>query len=137
MLSNADVTPVILRELKAMGVKLAIDDFGIGYSSLSTCGSFRSISSRLRSFIEEVVLDEDDAAITSAIISMARALNLKTVAEGVENDAQACFLRAHHCDQLQGYLFKPMTASDVAELLLMRVLPADGPSANTLSDKVF
>ncbi len=139
LLSNADVTPVILRELKAMGVKLAIDDFGIGYSSLSYLRQFPVDKLKIdRSFIEEVVLDEDDAAITSAIISMARALNLKTVAEGVENDAQACFLRAHHCDQLQGYLLaKPMTASDVAELLLMRVLPADGPSANTLSDKVF
>ena len=90
LLSNAEVTPIILRELKAMGVKLAIDDFGIGYSSLSYLRQFPVDKLKIdRSFIEEVAIDEDDAAITSAIISMAKALNLKTVAEGVKNDAQA------------------------------------------------
>ena len=58
-----------------------------------------------RSFIRDVVANPDDAAITTAIISMARSLNLKVIAEGVEDEAQMSFLRAHQCDEIQGYYF--------------------------------
>ncbi|HEY5176471.1 MAG TPA: EAL domain-containing protein [Terriglobales bacterium] len=119
LLSNADVMFPVLEELRAMGLKLAIDDFGTGYSSLSYLKQLPVSKLKIdRSFVRDVALNPDDAAITAAIISMAKALNLKVIAEGVENESQMSFLRAHHCDQIQGYYFsKPLTADQVAEKL--------------------
>jgi EAL domain-containing protein (putative c-di-GMP-specific phosphodiesterase class I) len=115
LLTNADVTSSVLQELKAMGLKLAIDDFGTGYSSLSYLKQFPVSKLKIdRSFIRDVAGNSDDAAITTAIISMARSLNLKVIAEGVENEAQMSFLRAHQCDEIQGYYFsKPLAADEV------------------------
>jgi EAL domain-containing protein (putative c-di-GMP-specific phosphodiesterase class I) len=71
-----------------------------------------------RMFIRDVALKPDDAAITTAIISMAKSLNLKVIAEGVENEAQMSFLRAHDCDEIQGYYFsKPLTPEKAADKL--------------------
>ena len=95
LLADADVTFSVIQELKAMGLTLAIDDFGTGYSSFSYLKQFRV--SRLKidsSFIRDVAVNPDDAAITAAIISMAKSLHLKVIAEGVENEAQMSFLRA-------------------------------------------
>jgi EAL domain-containing protein (putative c-di-GMP-specific phosphodiesterase class I) len=119
LLSNADVMFSVLQELKKMGVKLAIDDFGTGYSSLSYLRQFPVSKLKIdRSFVRDVAVNPDDAAITTAIISMARGLNLKVIAEGVENEAQMSFLRAHHCDEIQGYYFsKPLTVDKVADKL--------------------
>jgi diguanylate cyclase (GGDEF)-like protein/PAS domain S-box-containing protein len=119
LLSNADVTSSVLQELKAMGLKLAIDDFGTGYSSLSYLKHFPVSKLKIdRSFIRDVAVNPDDAAITTAIISMAKSLNLKVIAEGVENEAQMSFLRAHQCDEIQGYYFsKPLTVDKVADKL--------------------
>jgi diguanylate cyclase (GGDEF)-like protein/PAS domain S-box-containing protein len=119
LLSSADVTFPVLQELKDMGLSLAIDDFGTGYSSLSYLKRFPVSKLKIdRSFVRDVALNPDDAAITTAIISMARSLNLKVIAEGVENEAQMSFLRAHHCDEIQGYYFsKPLAAIDVAAKL--------------------
>jgi diguanylate cyclase (GGDEF)-like protein/PAS domain S-box-containing protein len=119
LLSNADVTFSVLRELKAMGLKLAIDDFGTGYSSLSYLRQFPVNKLKIdRSFVRDVAVNPDDAAITTAIISMAKSLSLKVIAEGVENEAQVSFLRTHHCDEIQGYYFsKPLTLDDVAAKL--------------------
>jgi diguanylate cyclase (GGDEF)-like protein/PAS domain S-box-containing protein len=115
LLSNADVMFLVLRQLKAMGVRLAIDDFGTGYSSLSYLKRFPV--GRLKidaSFIRDVPLNSDDAAITVAIISMGKSLNLKVIAEGVENEAQMSFLRTQRCDEIQGYYFsKPLAVDDV------------------------
>jgi EAL domain-containing protein (putative c-di-GMP-specific phosphodiesterase class I) len=67
-----------------------------------------------RSFIRDVAVNPDDAAITTAIISMAKSLNLKVIAEGVEDEAQMSFLRAHQCDEIQGYYFsKPLAVDEV------------------------
>jgi len=119
LLSNADVTFSVLQELKAMGLKLAIDDFGTGYSSLSYLKHFPVGKLKIdRSFIRDVAVNPDDAAITTAIISMAKSLNLLVIAEGVENEAQMSFLRTHHCDEIQGYYFsKPLTVDAAADKL--------------------
>jgi EAL domain-containing protein (putative c-di-GMP-specific phosphodiesterase class I) len=120
LLSNSDMMFSVLQELKKMGLKLAIDDFGTGYSSLSYLKQFRV--NRLKidcSFIRDIATDSDDAAITAAIISMAKSLNLKVIAEGVETEAQMAFLREHHCDEIQGYYFsKPISTGEVADKLL-------------------
>jgi diguanylate cyclase (GGDEF)-like protein/PAS domain S-box-containing protein len=117
LLSSADVTSSVLQELKALGVNLAIDDFGTGYSSLSYLKHFPVSKLKVdRSFVRDVAVNPDDAAITTAIISMAKSLKLKVIAEGVENEAQMSFLRAHHCDEIQGYYFsKPLPADECAE----------------------
>ncbi len=120
LLGNADVTLSVLQELKAMGVTLAIDDFGTGYSSFSylkTVSGFSKLKID-RSFIRDVAVNPDDAAITAAIISMAKSLHLKVIAEGVEDEAQMSFLRAHQCDEIQGYYFsKPLAVDKVADKL--------------------
>ncbi|HWY53921.1 MAG TPA: EAL domain-containing protein [Terriglobales bacterium] len=119
LLSSADVTFSVLQKLKAMGLKLAIDDFGTGYSSFSYLRQFRVSKIKIdRSFVRDVAVNPDDAAITSAIISMAKSLNLKVIAEGVENEAQMSFLRAHQCDEIQGYYFsKPLAVDKVGDKL--------------------
>jgi diguanylate cyclase (GGDEF)-like protein len=119
LLANADVTLSVVQELKSMGVTLAIDDFGTGYSSFSYLRQFRVSKLKIdRVFVRDVAVNPDDAAITSAIISMAKSLKLKVIAEGVENEAQMSFLRAHHCDEIQGYYFsKPLAVDKVADKL--------------------
>lgn len=119
LLSNEDVTSSVLQELKAMGLKLAIDDFGTGYSSLSYLKHFPIDKLKIdRSFIRDVAVDPDDAAITTAIIGIAKHLKLKVIAEGVEDEAQLSFLRAHQCDEIQGYYFcKPLAVDAVTDLL--------------------
>ena len=119
LLSNEDVTFSVLQELKAMGLKLAIDDFGTGYSSLSYLKQFPVSKLKIdRSFVRDVAVNPDDAAITIAIISLAKSLNLKVIAEGTENEAQMSFLRAHHCDEIQGYYFsKPLAPEEAADKL--------------------
>jgi EAL domain-containing protein (putative c-di-GMP-specific phosphodiesterase class I)/CheY-like chemotaxis protein len=119
LLANADVTLSVLRELKSMGLTLAIDDFGTGYSNFTSLRQFGVSKLKIdRSFIRDVAMKPDDAAITTAIISMAKSLNLKVIAEGVEDEAQMSFLRAHHCDEIQGYYFsKPLAVDKVADKL--------------------
>ena len=119
LLSNADMMFSVLQALKDLGVTLAIDDFGTGYSSLSYLKKFRVNKLKIdRSFIRDIATDPDDAAITTAIINMAKSLKLKVIAEGVENEAQISFLREHQCDEIQGYFFsKPIKAAEVTEKL--------------------
>jgi diguanylate cyclase (GGDEF)-like protein/PAS domain S-box-containing protein len=130
LLANADVVFSVLQELKAMGLKLAIDDFGTGYSSLSYLKQFPVSKLKIdRSFVRDVAVNPDDVAITTAIISMAKSLNLKVIAEGVEDEPQMSFLRAHHCDEIQGYYFsKPLAVDKVADKL--RGVPVHALSAN-------
>ena len=108
-----------LNTLQEMGVTLAIDDFGTGYSSLSYLKRFPINKLKIdKSFIDGVLDDPDDAAIALAIIAMAHSLRHTVIAEGVETEAQADFLRAHGCDEIQGYLFsRPLPADQFAEFL--------------------
>jgi len=131
LLADAGVTLSVIQELKAIGLTLAIDDFGTGYSSFSYLKKFRANKLKIdRSFIHDVALNPDDAAITAAIISMAKSLKLKVIAEGVEDEAQMSFLRSHHCDEIQGYYFsKPLTADKAAEKLRDGMLHALSTSA--------
>src|ERR1022692_580130 len=122
LLADAEVTLSVILELKGMGLTLAIDDFGTGYSSFSYLKQFRVSRLKIdRSFIRDVAVNPDDAAITAAIISMAKTLHLKVIAEGVENEAQMSFLRTHRCDEIQGYYFsKPLMVDKVADKLRSR-----------------
>jgi EAL domain-containing protein (putative c-di-GMP-specific phosphodiesterase class I) len=119
LLANAEVMLPVVQKLKAMGLTLAIDDFGTGYSSFSYLRQFPVSKFKIdRSFIRDVAVNPDDAAITAAIISMAKSLRLKVIAEGVENEAQMSFLRAHQCDEIQGYYFsKPLATEQAADKL--------------------
>jgi EAL domain-containing protein (putative c-di-GMP-specific phosphodiesterase class I) len=119
LLANADVMLSVVQELKAIGLTLAIDDFGTGYSSFAYLRQFRVSKLKIdRLFVRDVAVNPDDAAIAAAIISMAKSLNLKVIAEGVEDEAQLSFLRAHQCDEIQGYYFsRPLAADKVADKL--------------------
>jgi diguanylate cyclase (GGDEF)-like protein/PAS domain S-box-containing protein len=119
LLANADLMLSVVQELKAIGLTLAIDDFGTGYSSFAYLRQFRVSKLKIdRMFVRDVAVNPDDAAITAAIISMAKSLRLRVIAEGVEDEAQMSFLRAHRCDEIQGYFFsKPLGVDDVADKL--------------------
>ncbi len=116
---NPDQAVKLLSELKAMGLYVAIDDFGIGYSSLSQLKRFPIDTIKVdRSFIKDLMENRDDAAITEAIIAMGKSLNLNVIAEGVETSEQVNFLRDHQCDEMQGYYFsKPIPENEFADLL--------------------
>lgn len=119
LLSSADMIQPVLEELQGMGVTLAIDDFGTGYSSLSYLKQFRVGTLKIDgSFIRGLGTDRDDEAITTAVVRMAKSLNMRVVAEGVETARQAEFLRALGCDAMQGYwISHPLPAEEIAALL--------------------
>jgi diguanylate cyclase (GGDEF)-like protein/PAS domain S-box-containing protein len=109
-----------LKQLYGMGIRLAVDDFGTGYSSLSYLKKFPLDVLKIdRSFVSDLAHDLDDAAIVDSIIAMAHRLNLKVIAEGIENQGQIDFLQNHECDTGQGFYYsKPMPADHLAELLI-------------------
>jgi diguanylate cyclase (GGDEF)-like protein/PAS domain S-box-containing protein len=108
-----------IRDLKRMGVKLSIDDFGTGFSSLAYLKRFRVDTLKIdQSFIRNLLTEPDDATIALAIIALAHSLRLTVIAEGVETIEQCRMLRASGCDAIQGYLFsRPVCADAMAELL--------------------
>ncbi|KJU86685.1 PAS/PAC sensor-containing diguanylate cyclase/phosphodiesterase [Candidatus Magnetobacterium bavaricum] len=115
----------VLRDIKNMGIHIAIDDFGMGYSSLSYLKRFPIDRLKIdRSFVNDINTDPDDAAIATAIIAMAHSLKLKVTAEGVETTEQLEFLRRLNCDEAQGYLFsRPLVPEKFSEFLQNRKKP--------------
>ncbi|MCY1346994.1 putative signaling protein [compost metagenome] len=108
LLENVENVIATFHQLRQIGVKLAIDDFGTGYSSLSYLKRFPVDYVKIdQTFIRDLSAGGEDAAITRAIIAMAHSLELKVVAEGVENHEQLSFLRSQRCDEIQGYLISP------------------------------
>ncbi|HSQ42654.1 MAG TPA: EAL domain-containing protein [Fibrobacteraceae bacterium] len=110
----------ILKRLRDLGISISIDDFGTGYSSLAYLKRFPINTLKIdRSFVEGLPVEHDDTEISRAIIALAHSLKLDLIAEGVETEAQAEFLRQEGCNLLQGFLFaKPMPATDVPAWLL-------------------
>ncbi len=110
---------LICRKLKSLGVKLSLDDFGTGYSSLAYISRFPFDKIKIdQSFVRDITENPVNAAIATAAIVMARSLNLSVLAEGVETEAQASFLRGRRCDAMQGFLFsKPLPPDEFAPLL--------------------
>jgi EAL domain-containing protein (putative c-di-GMP-specific phosphodiesterase class I) len=125
VMRDAERAGKLLIAIKQMGVRLAIDDFGVGYSSLNHLKRFPIDTLKVdRSFIRDLPQDAEDQAITKAIIAMGKSLNLTVVAEGVETLGQETFLRDNACDETQGYYFSRPVASDAFAALLRRRLEA-------------
>ena len=119
MLANPFRTKAVLEQLGAMGIRLSIDDFGIGYSSLSYLKRLPIDTLKIdQSFVRDITSDPDDAAIATAIIALAHTLKLRVVAEGVESQQQLEFLSTRQCDRMQGFLFsRPLAAGECGEFL--------------------
>ena len=108
----------VLRQLKQLGVRLVIDNFGTGCSSLSYLKQFPIDKMKIdRTFIRNLTVDPGDASIVQAIIAMARTLGPATLAEGVETEAQFNYLRSLRCDQIQGYYFSPPIEAEAVPAL--------------------
>jgi diguanylate cyclase (GGDEF)-like protein/PAS domain S-box-containing protein len=114
IMDNPEFAIETLKELREFGFEISLDDFGMGYSSLSMLKRFPVDKLKVdRSFVRDIETDEADAALVAGIIAMAHNLGIRVVAEGVETDGQLEFVRRHACDQYQGYLFgQPVSADE-------------------------
>nr|WP_321266281.1 EAL domain-containing protein [uncultured Sulfurimonas sp.] len=114
----------ILSEIKSIGVSIAIDDFGTGHSSLAYLKKFPINTLKIdRSFVLDIIKDDEDKTIVQTIISMAHSLGFKTVAEGVETQEHAKLLRSMNCDQLQGYYFSRAIPKDEFTQFIKEYIP--------------
>lgn len=126
---NLDEAVARLNELKAIGVRLSLDDFGVGHSSLARLRMLPVDQLKIdASFVRQLGSEQADEAICRSIIDVGHNLNMQIVGEGVETLLQREWLRAHHCDEIQGcYYARPMPAEEFAQLLA-----ADRPRSNTM-----
>jgi EAL domain-containing protein (putative c-di-GMP-specific phosphodiesterase class I) len=117
----------MLQKLREKGIKLAFDDFGTGYASLSYLTHFPLSRIKIdRSFIGKITDDADDAAIVRSLIAMAHNLGLEVIAEGVETRAQAAFLLDEQCEEAQGFLYaKPLPAAEFEAFMRTKHLARD------------
>lgn len=135
VMQNVAKARATLIEIRRRGILIAIDDFGTGYSSMSVMKKFPIDAIKIdRSFVCDLPLDEEDQAITKAIIAIGKALGLRTIAEGVETAAQEQFLAAHGCDEMQGYLLsKPVPPESVTEMFVPWTSDAPSLDLNIVS----
>jgi diguanylate cyclase (GGDEF)-like protein/PAS domain S-box-containing protein len=119
LINDIDGAVATCRKLKALGIKLSLDDFGTGYSSLAYVARFPFDKLKIdQSFVADITHNPANAAIATAAIAIAHGLNLSVLAEGVETEAQAIFLRNRRCHAMQGYLFsRPCPPEEVSQLL--------------------
>ena len=119
LMKRPEATSSVLQALRAKGVRVAVDDFGTGYSSLSYLQKFSIDALKIdQSFVRRITTAPAETTIVTAVISMARSLKLRVVAEGVETLKELEFLQAHQCDEAQGYYFsRPVPAGQFAKLL--------------------
>ncbi|MGX5849682.1 EAL domain-containing protein [Mesorhizobium sp. PL10] len=119
IMQDFELAVATMNGLQKLGVQISIDDFGTGYSSLSALKTFPVQRLKIdKSFIDDLATDENDQAVTSAVISLGQKLNLRVLAEGVETEDQVTFLRNNNCDEMQGnYFSKPLSAGDIRELI--------------------
>jgi diguanylate cyclase (GGDEF)-like protein/PAS domain S-box-containing protein len=119
LMKRAEPATSVLRRLRASGIKIAIDDFGTGYSSLSYLTKFPIDALKIdQSFVRQIATVPGDTSIVTAVISMARSLKLRVIAEGVETQDEREFLQAHNCEEAQGYYFsRPVPAQQFGRLL--------------------
>jgi diguanylate cyclase (GGDEF)-like protein/PAS domain S-box-containing protein len=119
LMQNSESSVSVLQALKAMGVQLALDDFGTGYSSLSYLKRFPIDALKVdQSFVRDINADSGGSTIVDAVISIGKSLKQRVIAEGIETREQLAFLRAHHCDEGQGYYFSPpVIAEQFVQLL--------------------
>jgi diguanylate cyclase (GGDEF)-like protein/PAS domain S-box-containing protein len=122
LMKRVEITASILSTLRGKGVRVAIDDFGTGYSSLSYLRKFPLDALKIdQSFVQQITTIPDETTIVRAIISMGRSLNLRVIAEGVETPDQLDFLKAHECEEAQGYYFsRPVPPEKLVKLLETR-----------------
>jgi diguanylate cyclase (GGDEF)-like protein/PAS domain S-box-containing protein len=118
IMQDVEAAIATMKELQTLGVRLSIDDFGTGYSSLAALKSFPVTRLKIdKSFITDLVTNENDRAVTTAVISLGQKLNLRVIAEGVETEDQMAFLRENNCDEMQGYHFsRPVPAGEIEKL---------------------
>lgn len=119
ILDNTIETADILRQLDQSGIRLSVDDFGTGYSALSYLKSYPFDTLKIdKSFVQDVMKEQDDAALVKAIINMAHSLGLRVIAEGVEEEAQTHFLQHEGCDYSQGFFYsRPLPEDEFSEWL--------------------
>jgi EAL domain-containing protein (putative c-di-GMP-specific phosphodiesterase class I) len=119
LVENEEAASRLLEQLKGIGVAVSLDDFGTGFSSLSYLKRFPVDILKIdQSFVRDIAVDPDDAAIVSAIISIAQNLDLGVIAEGVETEEQLAFLRGRGCPEMQGFLMSPaVPAKEFTEML--------------------
>ncbi len=119
LMKRAQSAASVLQTLRARGIQIAVDDFGTGYSSLSYLMKFPIDALKIdQSFVRQITTSPNETSIVTAVISMGRSLKLRVVAEGVETQEELAFLRAHHCDEAQGYFFsRPIAPGEFGKLL--------------------
>ena len=121
-IQNVELTQVILQELREMGVKIALDDFGMGYSSLAYLKNFPLNALKIdRSFVQDITTQLSDRAIASAIVTLGRGLGMKIVAEGVETAEQMQILSELDCDEIQGYWLSPARPGEALGEIYQRI----------------
>jgi diguanylate cyclase (GGDEF)-like protein len=134
LMKQAESAASILQTLRDQGVQVAVDDFGTGYSSLSYLRKFPIDALKIdQSFVRQITSAGDDTSIVTAVISMARSLNLRVVAEGVETLEQLAFLQARECDEAQGYYFSRAVPPEQFAALLRTGIPVTGRSGLPVS----